>query len=528
VRPVVALVALSGALGGVTAQAFELDTGNQDLKVRWDNTLKYSNAVRTKSPSAQLTADPNLDDGNRNFGKGIISNRVDLLTELDVGYKDFGARLSGAAWYDTVYNRTNDNNSPATANAYSVPHNRFTGDTRDLHGRNAEVLDAYVFGRFDLDGRQATVRLGKHVVVYGESLFFGGNGIAGAQAPVNVIKALSVPGSQVKEILMPVPQVSTQIQLTPELSAGAYYQFRWEKLRLPGVGSYFSGLDIGGPGAERLLLPPGAVPGIPNAALFSTGDVKAKNSGQGGAQLRYRPKGGDTEYGLYALNFHAKTPWVAANPGAGFNPVTGQIGTFGFVYPENTKLYGTSFSTTVGDAGVAGEVSVRRNNPLTSQGGVTVGNTAHAQVSMLYAMGRGPLWDASQIAAEVAWNRITSVRQNGQFLDPLAARDAFGFRVLFEPTWYQALPALDISMPINLGYAPQGRSAVAPVGTHKGGDLTIGINGEYAKTWKFGLAYTHYFGSSAPMLVGATNYSNSFGQYMKDRNFLSFNVQTTF
>jgi len=231
---------------------------------------------------------------------------------------------------------------------------------------------------------------------------------------------------------------------------------------------------------------------------------------------------------LYALNFHAKTPWVAANPGAGFNPVTGQIGTFGFVYPENTKLYGTSFSTTVGDAGVAGEVSVRRNNPLTSQGGVTVGNTAHAQVSMLYAMGRGPLWDASQIAAEVAWNRITSVRQNGQFLDPLAARDAFGFRVLFEPTWYQALPALDISMPINLGYAPQGRSAVAPVGTHKGGDLTIGINGEYAKTWKFGLAYTHYFGSSAPMLVGATNYSNSFGQYMKDRNFLSFNVQTTF
>lgn len=317
VRPVVALVALSGALGGVTAQAFELDTGNQDLKVRWDNTLKYSNAVRTKSPSAQLTADPNLDDGNRNFGKGIISNRVDLLTELDVGYKDFGARLSGAAWYDTVYNRTNDNNSPATANAYSVPHNRFTGDTRDLHGRNAEVLDAYVFGRFDLDGRQATVRLGKHVVVYGESLFFGGNGIAGAQAPVNVIKALSVPGSQVKEILMPVPQVSTQIQLTPELSAGAYYQFRWEKLRLPGVGSYFSGLDIGGPGAERLLLPPGAVPGIPNAALFSTGDVKAKNSGQGGAQLRYRPKGGGHRVRLVCPEFPCQDPVGRGQPRRG-------------------------------------------------------------------------------------------------------------------------------------------------------------------------------------------------------------------
>lgn len=528
-RPLAALLAVCGLVAALPAAAFELETGNPDLKVRWDNTFKYSAATRLHDASSVLLADPNLDDGDRNFGKGLISNRVDWLSELDLNYQNFGARISAAAWYDDVYNKSNANNSPGTANAVSVPYNQFTDETRKLHGRNAEILDAYVYGKFDLEGRQATVRLGKHTLVYGESLFFGGNGIAGAMAPVDVIKALSVPGSQVKEILMPVNQISTQVQLSPEWSAGAYYQLAWEKLRLPAVGSYYSGLDIGGPGAERLLLPPPPVTPFPNAAFFSTGDVNARDSGQGGMQLRFRPKGGDTEYGLYALKFHAKLPWVAATPGAGFNPVTGQLGTFNFVYPEDIRLYGMSFSTTVGDAGVAGEASVRQNNPLSSQGGVTIGNTAHAQVSMLYTLNRSPLWDNAQLATEVAWNRVTSVKENVASLDPLATRDAWGFRVLFEPTWYQVLPAFDLSMPINLGYSPKGRSAVAPVGTNQGGDLTIGLNGEYAKQWRFGLSYTHYFGTEAPMLDGSVGrYNNLFQQSSSDRDFVAFTVQRTF
>lgn len=532
-RPLAALMAACGALAALPAQAFEIETGNADLKARWDNTFKYSNAFRLKSPSPLLVSDPNLDDGNRNFGKGLISNRVDLFSEFDIGYKNVGARLSGAAWYDTVYNRKNDNDSPATANALSVPHNEFTRETRELHGRKAELLDAYVYARFDLDGRQGTVRLGKHTLLYGESLFFGANGIAGAQAPVDVIKALSVPGSQVKEVLRPVQQISAQLQLSPEVSVGAYYQLKWEKTRLPGVGSYFSGLDIGGPGSERLLMPAAMAP-FPNAAFFATGDVKAKDSGQGGVQLRFRPKGGDTEFGLYALQFHAKTPWVVATVPNGINPATGQFGTYHFAYAENIKLYGASFSTTLGDAGVAGEFSVRRNNALTSQGQttydeITRGNTAHAQVSVLYAVNSTPLWDSAQLAAEVAWNRITSVTNAPANLDPEATRDAWGFRVLFEPSWYQVLPAFDLSMPINIGYAPKGRSAVAPIGTDKGGDLTIGLNGEYAKQWKFGLSYTHYFGSESLMLDGSVlRYNNLFKQSSKDRDFIAFTVQRTF
>lgn len=532
--PVAALLAAWGLAAALPAAAFEVETDTPDLKIRWDNSFKYSTARRLKDPSAVLTGEVNQDDGDRNFDKGMISNRVDLLSELDIGYKNFGARVSGAAWYDDVYNKSNANNSPATANAFSTPYNQFTDAARKLHGHKAEFLDAYVFGKFDLDGRQSTVRLGKHTLIYGESLFFGGNGIAGAMAPVDAVKALSVPGSQVKEILMPVPQVSTQVQLTDEVSAGAYYQFRWEATRLPAVGSYFSPLDMGGPGAERLIAGPPLMPGGGPAALFHGADANAKNSGQGGAQLRYRPKGGDIEYGVYALQFHAKTPLVFANPGVGVNPATGQVGTYGFVYGENIKLYGLSASTSIGDAGVAGEVSVRRNTPLDSSGfttpdGYTAGNSAHAQVSALYVLPKTRLWGSASIAAEVAWNRVTSITRNADKLDPLATRDGWGYRILFEPTYYQVLPALDLSVPINIGYAPKGRSALAAnLGPNKGGDITIGLNGEYAKLWKFGLSYTHYFGTEATLLNPLTGYTNNYNQAMKDRDFVSFNVQRTF
>ena len=51
----------------------------------------------------------------------------------------------------------------------------------------------------------ATVRAGKHSVLWGESLFFGTNAIAGGQQPFDVVKLLSVPSTQFKEAIRPVP-----------------------------------------------------------------------------------------------------------------------------------------------------------------------------------------------------------------------------------------------------------------------------------------------------------------------------------
>jgi len=45
-------------------------------------------------------ADPNADDGDRNFAPGIISNRFDLYSQLDFSKGRFGFDASARAWYD--------------------------------------------------------------------------------------------------------------------------------------------------------------------------------------------------------------------------------------------------------------------------------------------------------------------------------------------------------------------------------------------------------------------------------------------
>ena len=288
-----AIFAVSGQAG-----AYQFTTDNPDLTVRWDNTIQYSNAFRLDSPSSLLTSNPNLDDGDRNFHRGLISNRLDMLSEFDISYKDFGARVSAEAWYDSVYNHSNANNSPQTANAVSVPYNQFTSATRVIDGRDIQLLDAFVYKRGEIADMPVTVRLGQYSLLYGETLFFGNNGIAGAQSPIDVNRLLSVPDSQFKEVVLPQPQISAQLQVKSNLSVGAYYQFSWQADRLPPVGGYFSNVDLLQQGAERILAGPPLMPGGGPAAFFHTADEYGRNSGQGGFQLRWRPEQWETEFGF--------------------------------------------------------------------------------------------------------------------------------------------------------------------------------------------------------------------------------------
>src|SRR4051812_3550789 len=92
-RALTAIAAAICALVG-TAHATEITTGNPDLAIRWDNTIKYNYGHRVNGQEASLLKSANFDDGDRNFDKGMVSNRVDLLSEFDVVYqKSFGMRV---------------------------------------------------------------------------------------------------------------------------------------------------------------------------------------------------------------------------------------------------------------------------------------------------------------------------------------------------------------------------------------------------------------------------------------------------
>lgn len=531
---------------GQAAMAMEIPVADSDVKVRWDNTVKYSVMYRLNNPSEKIAGGDamvgpppflnpgrQLDDGNRNFRRGVVSNRVDLFSELDLAYKNMGMRLSGAAWYDDVYHRGNDNRSDSV-NSTSVPAGKFTRGTRDMVGTKAELLDAFVYFKSDESAETPfMVRAGKHTVLYGESLFFGANGIANAQAPVDVIKLLSVPGSQFKEIIRPVGQVSTQVQLNPKVSMGAYYQYDWQKSRLPASGSFLSSADFIGAGSENLF------PGTPLAMTYA-GDLKPK-ADQGGLQLRLKPGSGDVEYGFYLAQYNDKAPQIMMDPGNRYR----------LVYAEKIKTAGASFSTVLGDANVSGEVSYRWNAPLVSGPQIdpglvsngrdnplyAVGKTAHAQLSAIYLMGANGLWDGAELLGELAWNRTLSVDKNPLALDTNVSRDATAVRMIFAPQYFQALPNLDLSVPIGIGYNISGRSSAVGNfngGAEHGGDVSIGLKGEYQKQWRFALNYTHFFGKENAMLTQNTDASNpalymlTGAQSLRDRNFVSFTVQTTF
>ena len=537
-RRLTAISAASIMVSG--AQAMELDTGNPDIKVRWDNTVKYSNAFRIKDRAPELSSNPgtsNLNDGNNNFGKGLVSNRLDLFSELDLQGQNYGLRLSGAAWYDTVYNKATDNTS-TTSN--HTPASAFPAETKKVMGGDAELLDAFVWGRFDVADKPVTMRLGRHTLLWGETLFFGGNGIAGGQAPLDLVKLLSVPNSQFKEVARPTGKLSGQIQLNDAVSLGAYVGYEWEKTQLMPVGAYLSTGDTLGPGAERVNAGP------PVGTFIKVPDLDARDSGQWGLQLRWNAEDIATDFGVYAINYHA------TGPSNNYNTISG--GVFGppraidyrWAYHEDIRAYGLSAAKTVGSWSLAGEASIRKNTPLAStlqnvnvttganvgidnkdNPGYAVGESAHLNFSWLATMGPSFISREASFLGEIAWNQRTKVNKREDRLNPNADKSATAMRLVYAPSYRQALPGLDLTPRVGLGYTWGASSAGgAGFGVNKGGDFNIGLSATYLGRWFASLNYVHYLGPIGTF-VDDRNFA-SFKQSLKDRNFVNFSLSTTF
>jgi hypothetical protein len=486
-----------------------------DFDVRWDNTLRYTAAFRLFPQDRELISNPNWDDGDRNFDPGAISNRFDLISELDITDGDYGLRVSGAAWYDTVYHQKNDNDSPTTFNPFSVPHNEFTRAVRGWHGEDVELGDLFFHGSFDVGGAPVSFRVGRYTLLWGESLFFGDNSISAGQAPTDETRELAQPSDYAKDVFLPVWQASATVQLGDNVSLSGYYQFAWRKDRLTGSGSYFSYADYQGPGGERIILSPGHF-------LYRERDLRAPDSGQFGMSLQV--SGDEFNYGFYALKFNAKEPQVYLYPGA---PSRGD-GLYRLVYPTGVELYGASASTYLGDSNVAGEFSYRRNMPLVSEPVVVpsrvhadgsdhslyaVGDTLHGQVSSVTTFGASPLWERADLAVEVAANDRLSV-ENRAALDPSRDRFAMAFQANFTPQYFEVLPALDVSVPIGFGYGLVGDSSTDENQYARAGNFEIGIAATFRAVWHGGLSFTHFIGTAEQ-------------QPLADRDFVMLSLQRT-
>jgi hypothetical protein len=362
------LATLAGFAGTAWAGSFNFWGIDGEYKA----TVSYAGAMRMEDPDPALIDGPidpltpvppnppdqlfpqfhntglpqtiNQDDGNRNFEKGdLFNNRLSLFTEFQFRKDNYGLVLSGDAFRDEAYLDPNAHNSPETINKQSGPVNEFTSRAEYYSGKRARLLEAYAYGDWGLfdDKMFLNVRVGEHVVAWGESLFNSGLMLAMGHADAG---RAFVPGAEIKEILLPHNQISATLAVSPELSFMAYNKFEFEPTQLFPYGHYFSPSDAVGPGAKFVygsinpafadgcpgLFPPpldiicqppglGGIGGPllnaePNILVPRLEDINPDKDGQWGlgASWQVMP---DLNLGLYHIRYHSPNPTVRLNMG---------------------------------------------------------------------------------------------------------------------------------------------------------------------------------------------------------------------
>jgi len=405
-------VGLASLLAG-PASAITFDIG--EIEGTFDSALSVGASWSTAKRDMRFIGNANGgtgytqtgDDGRLNFQRGKTFSQIFKgLHDLELRYKDTGVFLRGKYWYDT---ELQDGNRP-----FKDISNK--GRKEGAKTRGIELLDAFVYHNYSIADQPGTVRLGKQVVSWGESTFIM-NSINSIN-PIDV-SAFRRPGAELKEGLIPVNMFFVSQNLTDQLSMEAFYQLSWKQTVVDNCGTFFSSADVAADGCNdnyHILnnqLTNGLLAGIDQMAaagvpwapsMESLGinytseglmiprgkDNKAGDSGQWGTAFRWL--GDNTEYGAYFMNYHSRTPFLSMQNtqmdmamlgklGAASNAVGNILGPQGaplgaaavlvgngnyfMDYPEDIRLYGLSFSTTL-PTGTAwqGEISYRPNAPV--------------------------------------------------------------------------------------------------------------------------------------------------------------------
>ncbi|NKF22010.1 DUF1302 domain-containing protein [Solimonas marina] len=504
----VALLASMGVGLSMSAHAGSFDFG-ADTTLDYKATVNYGLAIRTNSQDKRLINAPveeftselfptlpddqpqqifrferqglsqskNSDDGDRNFDKwALIHNRLSAYGELQLHHKDYGAVLSGSAFYDDVYHHLNDNDSPDDVNKFGPDgltpdpnYRKFTTETRFRDGQRARLLEAYLYGSWYIgDQGMLNVRIGQQLVAWGESLFL--SGIASAQSQADATKAF-VPGTEIKDILLPTNQIAINYGVNYDLTLLGYYKFDFRENEIFPEGDYFSPSDAvgpgsrfvygsanplyGGPGSCQGLLTNLSVAGVPtpvtpaienlvcDVVLAPLGqlsnappyiytyrgkDITPSKWGQWGVGVKYQVTP-TTNIGLYHLRYDDANPSVKYNVGyapfgyIGNTAVTTQIinqlvpTSYNVKYYSGIQMTSLAYSTTLLGLNVAGEINYRDGAPTPIETEIsghlspvyTRSKSTQALLSAIYAGNPRMFFNDLAIVTEVGYLHMNSV-----------------------------------------------------------------------------------------------------------------------
>jgi hypothetical protein len=384
-------VSLASSLAG---PAFGVSFNVGEIEGQFDSSLSIGASWSTQSPNKNLIGVNNgghglsqtSDDGHANFKSGETFSKIFKgIHDLELKYGDTGVFVRGKYWYDFELKDESREFKDISD----------SGRKEGAKSSGGQILDAFVYHNYAIADQPGSVRLGKQVVSWGESTFIGG-GINSIN-PIDV-SAFRRPGAEIKEGLIPVNMFYVSQSLTENLSAEAFYQLEWDQTVVDNCGTFFSQPDIVADGCNdnlRVLNKRSQIPGVALGPLAANGvnvneegvlvrrgpDRDARDSGQWGASFKYMYEPLDTEFGAYFMNYHSRAPIFSATgaPQSVYNTARALPGPFAALapllvagnsnyfieYPEDIRLYGLSFSTTL-PTGTAwsGEISYRPNAPV--------------------------------------------------------------------------------------------------------------------------------------------------------------------
>ncbi len=335
-------------------------------------------------------------------------------------------------------------------------------------------------------------------------------------SPADATKT-SVPGVEVKDILLPVGQIFAQYDVNDSLSVAAYSQWEWAKNEVSESGSYFAASDIMDHAARQMG-------GLPHNA-----DISAKDDGQWGGAANYYAEnlGYGTDFGFYYINYHDKNPsLVFDGEYQTFGPVTVFVPDgYHSEFVEDIKLIGFSFSTLVGDTNVGGEIAYRKDAAVNPAGVVNttedirIADTVQAQLSVIHSFGASAIADEVTFSGEFGYNEVLDVK-NGNELDGYddLTMDKQGAGIAGSVTlkYNSVLPGTNMEVPINFSHNINGNSAAGGFTSGQNADrVGIGAKFIYKTQWEAGVNYTAYLG----------DYEEN--KYT-DRDFVSVNLKYSF
>ena len=370
-------VAIAAASFGCTlspaAMALDFST-DSGVELRVDSKLTVGGAWRMASRDSRNIGisnggdaySTNGDDGNLAFDKGdMVASVAKITSDATLTYGNYGVFVRGSYLYDPTLNNKkyfNKANYGAPKEAPVSEYEQRTDDVRDRLGNDADLLDAYFYGNNQVFGRTLTYKVGRQILNWGESTLVqnGLNSLVSADA-----NQLRVPGFEIDEVVKPVGMVFASYDVIDNVSVEGFYQFEWRRSNPDAAGSFWSTNDFVGVGGTRANLS-FAIPGENDigSTVPRTKDHEPSDGGQYGGALRfYIPQLNGIDLALYAAKYNSRLPLISGT--SANEPLRPFGGTYFIEYPEDIKMYGLSFNSTL-PLGLAlqGEYSYKVGQPL--------------------------------------------------------------------------------------------------------------------------------------------------------------------